>query len=257
MRTSVLKKTVKYTKTIDGWLSLSEGLLLYILSSKVTKNSTIVEIGSWKGKSTVFLGLGAKKTDSRVYAIDPFKGRWVANQKKIKSTYTEFKKNIAFEAIHQYVIPIKETSVQAGKKWKKPIDFLFIDGLHDFKNVSYDFTTWTQFLREGGIVALHDAFCGQPGPMKVATEYILNNNSFGVPYVVGSIVYAEKRINMNSLQKVRKSLKGFIIHIAFALYNSSKLPSLVKIIIIHKFLKIFLLGRHGFNTLGIKYALKT
>src|SRR3989337_2786998 len=81
---------------VDGWLTDKEGELLYNLAKNCTGEGVIVEIGSWQGKSTIWLGRGSKKGNNiTIYAIDPHTG---ASEQKERYgnvwTFEEFKKNI-------------------------------------------------------------------------------------------------------------------------------------------------------------------
>jgi predicted O-methyltransferase YrrM len=65
----------KFVDNIDGWLFEREGELLYDLAKNCTGKGVIVEIGSWKGKSTIWLGKGSKRGKKvLIYAIDPHTG---------------------------------------------------------------------------------------------------------------------------------------------------------------------------------------
>ncbi len=67
----------KLAAPIKGWLKDKEGQLLYDLAKNCTGKGVIVEIGSWKGKSTTWLAHGSKEGNKvRVYAIDPHTAKW-------------------------------------------------------------------------------------------------------------------------------------------------------------------------------------
>ena len=84
------QKINNIAREIDGWLTLKEGKLLYNLSKK-NDNGVIVEIGSWKGKSTIYLAHGSKNgKKNKVYAIDPHEGLTEVYSKE-KSTFKELK----------------------------------------------------------------------------------------------------------------------------------------------------------------------
>jgi predicted O-methyltransferase YrrM len=59
---------------VEGWLSDRQGRALFDAAAKATGGGAIVEIGSWKGRSTTWLASGARLAGQRVYAIDPHRG---------------------------------------------------------------------------------------------------------------------------------------------------------------------------------------
>lgn len=71
----VPNKTIQLASEIDGWLTNNEAELLYLIARRVSPEYSIVEIGSWKGHSTVCLGCGARDGEKApVFAIDPHSG---------------------------------------------------------------------------------------------------------------------------------------------------------------------------------------
>jgi hypothetical protein len=150
----------KEISNIGGWLTEKEGLYLYNLTSKLSENGVVVEIGSWKGRSTICLGKGAKNIPGvKVYAIDPHTGssehlRWFGKV----NTFPVFQENVKNASLESIVYPIKLTSKEALNNFKDSIDFLFIDGAHDFQNVNFDYKNWTSKLKIGGILGFHDCW---------------------------------------------------------------------------------------------------
>ena len=89
---------------MDGWLTEKEGVLLYNLARNCQGKGVIAEIGSWKGKSTIWLAYGSKQGKNvRIYAIDPHTGS-SSHREKYGSiwTFDEFQKNIR-DAVRSYV----------------------------------------------------------------------------------------------------------------------------------------------------------
>ena len=79
-RNKNILKRINQFRNLDGWLSDNEALGLYAVANRLGRNSKVVEIGSWQGKSTYCIAKGLKK--GKVYAIDPFNadaGRDVAS----------------------------------------------------------------------------------------------------------------------------------------------------------------------------------
>jgi len=179
-------------KDIDSYNSVSdmEGELLYNLA-KECEEGTIVEIGSWKGRSTIWLGCGAEVGKiKRVYAIDPHLGSPV----EPRNTYDEFWHNIVRVGLASIVVPIVRTSMETIGDWSLPIELLWIDGAHEYEAVKDDLDKWEGFLIEGGIVAIHDTYI-LDGPRRVVKD-IYQSGNFASIKSLGSITYARKIVGI-------------------------------------------------------------
>ncbi|MBU2219984.1 class I SAM-dependent methyltransferase [Patescibacteria group bacterium] len=211
-----LKSLDAITSAMHGWTSLKERKFLYKEAKKVKNEGAIVEVGSWKGRSTIWLAQGSKDgSGSKIYAIDHFIGS-SEHQSPGKPVWTfdEFKNNIKMAGLEDLVEPIVANSESAAKNWYLPIKFIFIDGAHEYEEVKKDFMLWHPFLAESGVIALHDCapdieailgglpIFGLPGPREVAEKYILSSANFCRARLTGSIVSATKC--------ERRSVWGFI-----------------------------------------------
>jgi predicted O-methyltransferase YrrM len=184
-------------EAIEGLLSEVEAKCLYQLARNC--DEAIVEIGSWKGKSTVCLALASKAGKrQKVFAIDPHQGLRDNGAEIHQPEGTEliFRKNIKRARVDDIVVPLVMKSEEAAKGWKEPVSLLFIDGAHDYENVRLDFNLWEPHLTEGGIIAFHDALYSlghsYPGIRKVVTNNILKSPKFSNVQLCGSMVYATK-----------------------------------------------------------------
>jgi predicted O-methyltransferase YrrM len=137
----------------EGWLLPSEGAWLFRAARSLPKNGNIVEIGSFKGRSTCCLALGCRETNRRVFGIDTFDGG--PDLPKLNSL-PDFRHNLERCGVSAYVETIVEHSGVAAKIWKKPIHLLFIDGSHSYEDVLADFAGFFPHVVPGGIVAFHD-----------------------------------------------------------------------------------------------------
>ncbi|HSV43479.1 MAG TPA: class I SAM-dependent methyltransferase [Candidatus Bathyarchaeia archaeon] len=142
-------------KSADGFLSDREGMALYNLAQRGTESGCVVEIGSWKGKSTIWIA-HALAHGIKFYAIDPHIGSSEHQKKGPIWTFEEFKKNIRQAGIESRVTPLVLTSEDARKKIDEPIRFLFIDGAHEYEFVHKDFKLWEPLLMDACWIAFHD-----------------------------------------------------------------------------------------------------
>lgn len=179
----VLEKIRAYKK-IDGWLTEREAYGLYNIASKLKSGSTIVEIGSWKGKSTFCLASGLRK--GTIYAIDPFNADGEAGNKETyeskigeKPLIDQFKENTREVHKNENIIALQGYSQEFVNKFSK-IDLLFIDGDHSIEGCKYDFENFSKFIPKGGYIALHDFYEDRDelGPTWVVKNLLKNNNEF-------------------------------------------------------------------------------
>jgi predicted O-methyltransferase YrrM len=168
---------------IPGWLTDEEGEALYELARTCRGDGVIVEIGSWKGKSTVCLGLGSQAGNSvPIYAIDPH----------ADYRFGDFERNVARAGIAELVRPIASLSQPAADGFDEPIELLFVDGSHEYDLVLEDFEKWVPKVVDGGWVVFHDTTWTR-GPRKVVGAAIYRSRRFkDVRFVVGSTTVARK-----------------------------------------------------------------
>ena len=174
---------------IPGWLTDEEGEALYELARACRGDGAIVEIGSWKGKSTVCLGLGSQAGASvPVYAIDPH----------TDGRFGDFTANVERAGIDDLVRPIRSLSQRAADDFHEPVELLFVDGSHEYDLVLEDFEKWVPKVVDGGWVAFHDTTWTR-GPRKVVGDAVYRSRRFkDVRFVVGSTTVARK-VERNSL----------------------------------------------------------
>ena len=153
---------------LPGWLSYEEGETLYDLALACTGRGVIVEIGSWKGKSTTCLGLGSRAGSRvRIFAVD----------RHTDGTFPEWEANVAAAGIEDLVTPLKGLSQEVVHEFSEDIELLFIDGAHTYDLVLEDWEGWVPMVVPGGVVAMHDT-TGFPGVKRVAEERLYKSPDF-------------------------------------------------------------------------------
>lgn len=194
---------------IDGWLRDNEARFLYE-TAKNCKRGVIVEIGSWKGKSTVYLGRGSKDGNGvKVVAIDPHIDAmehklWMGG----KSSFEEFEENIQKADIKDIVEIIRDTSHNAAKNWSKQIEFLWIDGDHRYEAVKNDFDHYFPYVVNNGIVAFHDSTYGD---VQKFVLKIFRENNVEKLGLIGSITYARKKNSSGKIGWMEHCRKYWIL----------------------------------------------
>jgi MMP 1-O-methyltransferase len=168
---------------VPGWLTDDEGEALYELARSCRGDGVIVEIGSWKGKSTICLALGSRAGNAvPIYAVDPH----------ADYRFGDFKTNVERAGISELVRPIASLSQPAADDFDEPVELLFVDGSHEFDLVLEDFEKWVPKVVDGGWVAFHDTTWTE-GPRKVVGHAIYRSRRFkDVRFVAGSLTVGRK-----------------------------------------------------------------
>jgi predicted O-methyltransferase YrrM len=186
-----LEEVHTITKDVDGWLTRQEGALLYRLAGKTTGLGVIVEIGSWQGKSTIYIARALKATGkkTRFYAVDPHVGSEEHQEpgKKVW-TFDMFEKNIKRADVAEFVTPTVLYSADFAGKLNDAVELIFIDGAHDYASVEIDIKAWLPKVVEGGTLAFHDTYAGGD-PYRVLRSYVYRSRQVSRVRRVDSITY--------------------------------------------------------------------
>jgi predicted O-methyltransferase YrrM len=169
---------------VDGYLYPHEAVFLYWLARSAPGTGWIVEIGSFRGRSTLCLATGAReRPQARVLAVDPH----------VYKTEAELLENIEHFGMADIVDPIGLPSVEAARDWPGRVRVLFVDGHHAKTSVEADIDAWLPHLELGGFVLLHDSteISGFPGPTEVARTRLRRGSVFEVVGQIGSITWGK------------------------------------------------------------------
>lgn len=183
---------------VAGWLTDEEADTLYTLARRVTGDGVIVEIGSFKGRSTICLALGSRAGASvPVYAIDPGN---VGTRRA-----AELRANLERAGIADLVVPVAATSNDAFASFEpERIELLFIDGSHEYAQVMLDFAQWTSRLVDGGMLVMHDTTAASPGSKKVAEDSMYRSRVYrNVRFVYSSMTVGQKVADTTIGERVR------------------------------------------------------
>ncbi len=156
---------------IKGFLADDEALALYREAVTASCSGPVLEIGSYCGKSTIYLGLACRQNRRTVYALDHHRGSEEHQQGEffhdpdlydegegVVDTFREFRKNIREAGLEDTVVPIVAGSDAASRDWQTPLAMVFIDGGHSLDAALTDYRCWTPHLMRGGVLAIHDLF---------------------------------------------------------------------------------------------------
>jgi hypothetical protein len=193
----VIAQAWQQAQNVSGFLSEGEFRALGVLALCAPPEGVIVEIGSFKGKSTMALASVAKHYGlGPVVSIDPHTSPSetdpdLAGQ---SSSLDDFLANIRGAGLGDQVEVHREFSQRVAHGWQRPIRMLWIDGDHTYKGTKRDFDLFQPFLVERATVALHDTLNRHfEGPIRVFVEDILRSDRFGTAAFCNSIGWSQFR----------------------------------------------------------------
>ncbi|MEE3073787.1 MAG: class I SAM-dependent methyltransferase [Actinomycetota bacterium] len=162
---------VKVAEAVKGFLPKNEAAALYDAAIAVEVDGPLLEVGSYCGKSSVYLGYAAQSIGRVLYALDHHRGSeenqagWehhdpelIDKQKGVMDTLPYFRDAIFAAGLEHVVIALVGHSGVIARNWTTPLSFLFIDGGHGEEPAKADFNGWVPKVKEGGTLAIHDVF---------------------------------------------------------------------------------------------------
>jgi MMP 1-O-methyltransferase len=202
LKAQLILRKIQAFRDINGWLTDQEALGLYNTASRLSANATVVEIGSWQGKSTYCIAKGLKKGE--IYAIDPFnadggldmQSQDDYNSKKGDSDLLEnFSANMRRFGVIDKIKVKKGYSYQFSNDFSK-INFLFIDGDHSIEGCKKDFDMYASKIVAGGYIAFHDYYHDRPalGPTYVIDNILSSSKQYRFYKQFDSLWVAQKII---------------------------------------------------------------
>jgi predicted O-methyltransferase YrrM len=144
---------------VDGMLSEVECALLHDLA-RAARGGCIVEIGTYHGKGTIALALGARAgARVPVYSIDPFRpySGPLGRHRFGPADKTELLRNLLRADVAEQVWLIHTPAEQAAAGWREAVALLVVDGDHAYEGVRTDFARWAPFVVPGGVIAFDDS----------------------------------------------------------------------------------------------------
>lgn len=149
---------------IDGWFSDAEMLSVFDVVSKLPKDSLLVELGTWKGRSTLFFRLANPNID--IVTIDECVKFWTS-----PAPAAEIDPKVLS---YPRITYIKSNTSDVAKKFNDPIDFVFVDTIHTYDGVNNDIKDWSDKVKVGGYMLFHDCHRTQDdtGLYKGLTEWL-------------------------------------------------------------------------------------
>lgn len=154
-----------------GFMPEDEGMFLYDTAVKHLAHGPGLEVGSYCGKSAIYVGAAARVAGSTYFTIDHHRGSeenqagWehhdpttVDPEFGVMDTLPIFRKTIARAGLEDEVIAIVGRSTTLARHWRTPLALLFIDGGHSEEPAQADYSGFAHWIQPGGALVIHDVF---------------------------------------------------------------------------------------------------
>ncbi len=154
-----------------GFMPPDEGLALYEAAASVEVDGPLLEVGSYCGKSAVYLGAAAQRTGRVLFCVDHHRGSeenqpgWehhdpevVDAQSGVIDTLPFFRRTIGDAGLEDTVVAVVGDSPTVASLWATPLGLVFIDGGHGAGPAHRDYEGWSPHVAPGGLLAIHDVF---------------------------------------------------------------------------------------------------
>jgi MMP 1-O-methyltransferase len=191
-----------------GFMPAAEGIALYRTARDYAGVGPIAEIGTYCGKSTIYLAAAASEASQLVVTVDHHRGSeeiqpgWEFHDPELVDPATGrmdslpfFRATLAAAGLEDRVVAVIGCSADVARLWRTPLGMLFIDGGHSEYNVVTDYEGWAPLLALGGALAFHDVFPdpadGGQGPYQVYRR-ALASGAFTEVSVTGSLRVLER-----------------------------------------------------------------
>lgn len=171
-------------RAAKGFMPDDEGLALHEAGRDGGAHGPLLEVGSYCGKSAVYLGAAARDAGTVLFTVDHHRGSeenqegWAHHDRDVvdprtgrMDTLPFFRRTIEDAGLEGAVVAVVGYSVPIARAWRTPLGFLFVDGGHADDVARADYDNWAGFVVAGGVLAIHDVFEdpaeGGQGPFKV------------------------------------------------------------------------------------------
>lgn len=156
---------------IKGFLDPQEGRGLYDIAFKASRSGPCLEIGSYCGKSAVYLGSACRENGAILFSIDHHRGSeeqqpgeefFDASLFDFSTfsidTLPLFRRTLALAGLEETVVPIVSRSDIVARNWATPLSLVLIDGSHSSESAQTDYDCWADHILPGGYLLIHDIF---------------------------------------------------------------------------------------------------
>ena len=154
-----------------GFMPDDEGLALHRLARERLPHGPVLEVGTYCGKSAVYLATAAREVGGVVFTVDHHHGSeenqagWEHHDPTLvdprtgrMDTLPHFRRTIEDAGLEDVVVAVVGDSTTVARHWHTPLSLLFVDGGHGSEPAHADYAGWAPWVMPGGLLAIHDVF---------------------------------------------------------------------------------------------------
>jgi predicted O-methyltransferase YrrM len=162
---------MQHARDAKGFMPEDEGLLLHRYARERLPHGPVLEVGTYCGKSAIYLGAAAREVGGTAFTVDHHRGSeenqagWehhdaslVDDELGLMDTLPAFRRTIARAGLEDQVVAVVGKSTTVSAHWRTPLSLLFIDGGHAEVHAQNDYTGWARWTMREGLLVIHDVF---------------------------------------------------------------------------------------------------
>jgi predicted O-methyltransferase YrrM len=165
------ERLLEVARAVKGFMPEREGLALHDAAVEAGSRGPLLEIGTYCGKSAVYLGAAARACGTVLFTVDHHRGSdenqagWEHHDADVVDAETGrmdtlpfFRRTLEAADLEDVVVGVVGQSVAIARAWRTPVALLFIDGGHAEDVAMADYTNWAPHVAPGGTLVIHDVF---------------------------------------------------------------------------------------------------
>ncbi len=164
-------RLMRAAEEAEGFMPAAEGRALYDAAAEYCRRGPVLEIGSYCGKSTIYLAAAASAAGQLVVTVDHHRGSeehqpgWEYHDPRLVDagtgrldTLPRLRATLAAAGVEDHVVVVVGRSAEVAGLWRTPLGMVFIDGGHTEQAAVTDYEGWAPWVAPGGVLAIHDVF---------------------------------------------------------------------------------------------------
>jgi MMP 1-O-methyltransferase len=189
---------LEHARAAKGFMPQDEGLLLHRYARERLPHGPVLEVGTYCGKSAIYLGAAAREVGGTVFTVDHHRGSeenqagWehhdptlVVPELGLMDTLPVFRTTLARAGLEDQVVAVVGRSTTVSAHWRTPLSMLFIDGGHAEEHAQNDYRGWAPWIARDGLLVIHDVFPdpadGGQAPFGVYTRVLASGDFEELP----------------------------------------------------------------------------
>jgi MMP 1-O-methyltransferase len=162
---------LRAAEAAPGFMPATEGLALSDAAARYSPRGPVLEIGSYCGKSTIYLAAAARAVGQLVVTVDHHRGSeehqpgWEYHDPALVDpatgrldTLPSLRATLAAAGLEEHVVVVVGRSADVARVWATPLGLVFVDGGHTEAAAVTDYESWAPWVAVGGALAIHDVF---------------------------------------------------------------------------------------------------